>query len=165
MEKYYDVKKRAIIDLTRESCDFETWSKNNNNEYSCCKHPNGFYIFLNPDEIKMSDEYKDDDPYKVLENLNNHFHQRRLNCTLELIKDLNTEGSLKLLDLGCGQGHFTDKIKKAFQNYDVYGLDYSITSIDYANSNFKGIDFIVANAYYPPYKDNYFDVIWWVYIK
>lgn len=130
-----------------------------NKEYSCRKHQNGFYVFLDPDEIKRSDEYKDDDPYTVIENLNSEFHQRRLNCTTELIRNLNTSKNLKLLDLGCGQGHFTDKINKEFQNYDVCGLDYSITAIDYANSNFKNIDFIVANAYNPPYVDEYFDII------
>ena len=159
MEKYYNVKKRAIIDLTKESCDLETWNKNNNHEYFCCKHPNGFYIFLKPEEIKISDEYAEGDPYKVSKYLDSDFHQRRLNCTLELIRNLDSAESLKLLDLGCGEGHFTDKIKKTFQKYDVYGLDYSITSIDYANSNFNGIDFIVANAYDPPYDDDYFDII------
>lgn len=159
MSKYYNIKKQAIIDLPKEACDLETWNNNNTDNYSCCKHPNGFYVFLNPDEIKKSDEYKDNDPYTVIENLNSDFHQRRLNCTIELIRDLNTEQNLKLLDLGCGQGHFTYKIKRQFPNYDVFGLDYSITAIDYANSSFKGINFIVANAYYPPYNNEYFDII------
>ena len=99
MEKYYNVKKRMIIDLSKESCDLETWNKSNTGEYSCCIHPNGFYVFLNPDEIKASDEYKDDDPYTVIENLNSDFHQRRLNCTIELMKNLNPNQNLRLLDL------------------------------------------------------------------
>lgn len=159
MIKYYSDKKQAIIDLTKESCDLETWNKNYNNEYFCCKHPNGFYVFLNQNLIEVSDEYNGGDPYTVIENLRSDFHQRRLNCTLKLIRNLNTNQGLKLLDLGCGQGHFTDKIKKEFINFDVYGLDYSISAIYYANSNFKDIDFIVADAYHPPYTDEYFDVI------
>lgn len=159
MKEYYSIKKKAIIDLNKECCDLEIWNKNNNDSYSCCKHPDGFYIFLNPHEIKISDEYKDDDPYTVIKNLSNDFHQRKFNCTLDLIKDLDTGGNLKLLDLGCGQGHLTDKIKKQFQNLEVFGLDYSITAINYASSNYKGIDFIVANAYCPPYKDDFFDIV------
>jgi len=158
MKEYYNFKRRAIIDLEKESCDLETWN-NNNSDFSCFKHPNGFYVFLKPDEIQSSDEYKEDDPYTVIENLQSDFHQRRLNCTIDLIKDSKNSQNLKLLDLGCGQGHFTERIKKEFPNYDVYGLDYSISAIDYANSNFKNIDFVVANAYSPPYIDQYFDII------
>ena len=156
MNEYYDLKKRTIIDLEKESCNFEIW-KNNYNEFSCCRHPNGFYIFLNPNEIDSSDEYNENDPYTVIENLKSDFHQRRLNCTIELIK--KSKSSKNLLDLGCGQGHFTDKIKKEFSNYNVFGLDYSISAIEYADTNFKNIDFVVANAYNPPYCDEYFDII------
>jgi ubiquinone/menaquinone biosynthesis C-methylase UbiE len=158
MKEYYDLKRQAIIDLEKESCDFEKWN-NSSNDFSCCRHPDGFYIFLNPDEIGHSDEYKESDPYTVIKNFKNDFHQRRLNCTIELIKDSKTSQNLKLLDLGCGQGHFTEKFKEEFPNYDVYGLDYSISAIDYANSHFKNIDFIVANAYNPPYTDEYFDIV------
>ncbi|HDL01042.1 MAG TPA: class I SAM-dependent methyltransferase, partial [candidate division Zixibacteria bacterium] len=118
---------------------------------------NGFYIFLNPNEIDSSDEYNENDPYTVIENFKSDFHQRRLNCTIELIK--KSKSSKNLLDLGCGQGHFTDKIKKEFSNYNVFGLDYSISAIEYADTNFKNIDFVVANAYNPPYCDEYFDII------
>lgn len=159
MSIYYSNKKEAAIDISKEVCDFETWNKNKTNENSCCIHPNGFYVFLDPDEIKKSDEYKNNDPYTVIENLNSEFHQRRINCTIELIRDFDKKQNLKLLDLGCGQGHFTEKIKLLFPNYDISRLDYSITAIDYAHTNFKGIDFIVANAYHPPYINEYFDVI------
>jgi len=158
MNLYYDPKKQSIIDLEKDSCDFETW-KSNDNDFSCCRHPNGFYVFLRPDEILSSDEYKGNDPYTVIDNLQSDFHQRRLNCTIELLNHSKSSRNLKLLDLGCGQGHFTEKIKKLFPCYDVYGLDYSISAIDYAHSNFSNIDFVAANAYNPPYIDETFDVI------
>jgi 2-polyprenyl-3-methyl-5-hydroxy-6-metoxy-1,4-benzoquinol methylase len=158
MRDYYNLKKKVLIDLEKESCDLETWLNNSDN-FSCCKHPNGFYIFLNPGEIESSDEYNKNDPYTVIENLQGSFHQRRLNCTLELIRSSQMSGNLKLLDLGCGQGHFTQRFKKEFPGYEVYGLDYSISAIDYANSHFKDIDFVVANAYNPPYPDEYYDIV------
>jgi len=158
MKEYYNLKRRAIIDLEKESCDFETWN-NNNDEFSCCRHPDGFYVFLNSDEIEFSDEYKENDPFTITENFKSDFHQRRLNCTIELVKNSKSSQNLKLLDLGCGRGHFTEKFKKEFPGYDVYGLDHSISAIDYANSNFQNIDFVVADAYYPPYFDEYFDII------
>ena len=158
MKTYYDLKKETLINLETESCDLKSWN-NNSSGFSCCKHQNGFYIFLKPDEISKSDEYSENDPYTVIENLNSSFHQRRLNCTLELLKDMPKFENSKLLDLGCGQGHFTDVIKKTYTNYEVFGLDYSISAIDFANSNFKNIDFVVANAYSPPYPNEYFDVV------
>jgi len=159
MERYYNVKSQSPINLGKESCDLGTWNSNSVHGYSCCKHPNGFYIFLDPNEIKTSDEYKDDDPYTVLKNQDNDFHQRKFNSTIELIKNLNTGEKLRLLDIGCGQGHVTAKIKKQFPNLEVYGLDYSVSAIDYAVSIYKDIDFVVANAYLPPYEDGYFDIV------
>lgn len=156
MSEYYDLKKRKIIDLEKESCNFENW-ENNHNEFSCCRHSHGFYIFLNPNEINSLDEYHKNDPYSVFENLTSDFHQRRLNCTLELI--MKSKSSKKLLDLGCGQGHFTNKIKEKFSDYHVFGLDYSISAIEYASTKYKNIDFVVANAYTPPYLDEYFNII------
>lgn len=156
MRQYYNIKKKMLINLSQDVSTFEAWIKDNSIEYSCCQHPNGFYIFLEPIEIQKYDEYKNDNPY-TLSDID--FHKRRLNCTIELIKRLETQQNIKLLDLGCGQGHFTNEFKKRFPKFDVFGLDYSISAIDYANSNFKEIDFVVANAYYPPYPDEYFDII------
>ena len=155
-KEYYDFKKGTIIDLDKESCSYEIW-KNSHMEYSCCRHPNGFYIFLHPNDINSSDEYRENDPYSVIENLTSEFHQRRLNCTIDLINMSKT--SNKLLDLGCGQGHFTNRIKNEFSSYDVFGLDYYISAIEYAYTNYKNIDFVVADAYNPPYLDEYFDII------
>ena len=122
-------------------------------------HPNGFLIFLNPGEIDISNEYQNGYPYTVVENINSDFHQRRINSTIDLINNLNKKENLNLLDLGCGQGHFTNIIKNKFPDFDVFGIDYSISAINYANSNFKDISFIVANAYHPPFTDEYFDII------
>jgi 2-polyprenyl-3-methyl-5-hydroxy-6-metoxy-1,4-benzoquinol methylase len=159
MGEYYNLKKRESINLDSECCEIASWEKNNS-EYSCCRHPNGFYIFLEPQELIISDEYKVNiDPFTIQKDFKNDFHQRRLNYTIDLIKNHNSESKLKLLDLGCGQGLFTNSFKNEFTNYDVYGLDHSITAIEFANSNFDNIDFVVADAYYPPFEDEYFDII------
>jgi 2-polyprenyl-3-methyl-5-hydroxy-6-metoxy-1,4-benzoquinol methylase len=157
--KYYNEKKGALVDLGNECCDFETWNKNTADEYFCCRHPHGFYVFISPKEIRVSDEYQGGDPYRVAKNITGAFQQRRLNCTIQLIRNVKADRSLRLLDVGCGQGHITDRIKKEFPNYDIHGLDHSISAIDYANSNFGDIDFIVANAYHPPFANEYFDII------
>ena len=159
MNNYFDFKKRTTINHDVQCCDMETWRKNSF-EYSCCKHPNGFCIFLNPEEIDKYDEYKiNQDPFSILRDFDNAFHKRRLKCTIDLIKSLNSESRCKLLDIGCGQGLLTNAFKKEFSDYDVYGLDRSITAIEYANSNFSNIDFVVADAYNAPFEEEYFDII------
>ncbi len=157
--KYYSEKTGAVIDLNNECCDFETWNKGAAGGYSCCRHPHGFYIFIGPKEIGASDEYHGGDPYGMAKNIAGAFQQRRINCTIQLIRSLKADRSLRLLDVGCGQGHITDSIKKEFPNYDIHGLDHSISAIDYANSNFRDVDFIVADAYHPPFESEYFDII------
>ncbi len=155
---YYSEKKKSSINLNIDCCSFELWMKDKGNN-DCCKHDNGFYIFLNPDEIESSDEYKDDDPYVVMDQLESDFQQRRLQATLDLIPNEYKKETLKLLDIGCGEGHFTDVIKKEFPKFEVHGLDYSVSAIDFAHRTFEDIKFITANAYYPPYHDEYFDIV------
>ena len=158
MSLYYNPKKQNTIDLEKDSCSFDEWMSDKKNKL-CCRHPNGFYIFLDPSEIESSDEYKDNDPYVVMDQMESDFQQRRLKATLDLIPGSAKNESLKLLDIGCGEGHFTNVIKKEFSNFDVYGLDYSVSAIDFAHKTFPEINFITANAYYPPYKDEYFDIV------
>jgi ubiquinone/menaquinone biosynthesis C-methylase UbiE len=159
MNTYYSEKEKRHLDLTNDVCSLETWKSSEGKKYSCAKHPNGYYIFIPPEAIVDSDEYAKDDPYSVAVNINSNFHQRRFNATVALIKDFTKGDNIKILDLGCGEGHLTDVIKKENNSYDVYGLDYAISAIDYAVDKFKNIDFIVADAYKPPYEDNYFDVV------
>lgn len=161
MIEYYNLNNHTVININSECCSFEDWINNKGKGCKCCKHQNGFYIFLEPNELKLSDEYSISDPYTVIENFNSQFHQRRLDCTLELIDDyvINLNSNRKVLDLGCGQGHITNKIKEVYPTFELYGLDYSISAIDFANTKYKGIDFIVANAFYPPYEDEFFDII------
>ncbi len=158
MNLYYSEKKKSTINLDIACCSFEEWMEDKRDN-DCCKHENGFYIFLNPEEIESSDEYKDDDPYVVMDQLESDFQQRRLKATIDLIPSSAKSESLKLLDIGCGEGHFTDVIKKEFINFEVHGLDYSVSAIDFAHKTFKNINFITANAYHPPYQDEYFDVV------
>ncbi|PCJ25136.1 MAG: hypothetical protein COA97_08285 [Flavobacteriales bacterium] len=155
---YYSELKKSSINVDTGCCSFEDWM-NDKKDNDCCKHKNGFYIFLNPDEIESSDEYKDDDPYVVMDQMKSDFQQRRLKATIDLIPSSTKSESLKLLDIGCGEGHFTDVIKKEFKNFEVHGLDYSVSAIDYAHKTYPAINFITANAYQPPYQDEYFDIV------
>jgi 2-polyprenyl-3-methyl-5-hydroxy-6-metoxy-1,4-benzoquinol methylase len=126
-------------------------------------HSKGFPIFLSSDEVDRCDEYREQDPHGFELNQNSDFQQRRINCTLasvkEAIQKLSLTDALKLLDLGCGQGFITEKIKKLYPDAEIAALDYSVTAIEYAINHFSGIDFVVGDAYKSPYMESYFDVV------
>jgi ubiquinone/menaquinone biosynthesis C-methylase UbiE len=67
--------------------------------------------------------------------------------------------SLKILDLGCGEGHITAKVQEILPNAELSGLDHSMSAIVTAVDNYSGIDFCAASAYRPPYNDDYFDIV------
>jgi len=158
--KYFDWENRVPLYPPNNGCSFDHWKNNQNNaKYSV--HDKGFLVFLPYSDLGLSDEYKDDDPYTVEESINSDFHQRRINITLDLLdKSIeNKQKNIKILDLGCGQGHITGIIKKRYPNSEISGLDYSISAIEYAVSHFNSVDFIVGNAYSPPYSPEYFDAV------
>lgn len=101
-----------------------------------------------------SDEYKDGAPYKSDRLVEDPFHLGRLEWTMELAKSCirYEKRSLRILDLDCGEGHFTIKLQEYFPLSEVSGLDYSISTIRRAVQNYRahGIEFIVADACTPP---------------
>lgn len=158
--KYYDWTQKRALQPWEDGCAFKRWSEDFA-KYPCAIHPNGFLVFLPPAELEDSDEYRESDPYTVEGKLESGFHQRRTDCTLQLMRSvIGGQGqAARILDLGCGQGHITAKMLEAFPGAEVSGLDYSISAIDYAARAFPGIDFIVGNAYRLPYSPGYFDLV------
>lgn len=159
IDKYYDYKLDKPIDIQNDGCNFNNW-KEMGTDYPFALHNDGFKIFVNYASLSIDDEYSDIDPYTVTENSN--FHNRRLKGTIEMItmalNKINKE-NVKLLDIGCGMGYFTDIISNTFSNIDVTACDYSISAIKYANAHFPKIDFSVADIHELPYTEKYFDII------
>jgi len=81
--------------------------------------------------------------------------------TVDLVREAVSfiQGCPQILDLGCGQGHITDKMRQALYSAEFTGLDYSISAIDYAHEHYPGIDFAVGDAYENPYALKFFDVV------
>jgi len=158
--RYYDYKRSLAIDLDKDGCSLADWPIQYGRALFA-KHPKGFLIFLSPSELEAFDEYKESDPYGVEVNVESDFYKRRMECTLELIEEAieSVQGTPRILDLGCGQGHITYSIRQAFPEAEISGIDYSISAIEYAVEHFPGIDFIVGNAYECPYAEGYFDII------
>lgn len=158
--KYFDHKNNRPLDLQHDGCDLADWAQLHGTA-KFAKHPKDFMIFLAPEELDVSDEYAGSDPYTVEQNINNEFHERRISLTLKLLREgiKNKQGKIRVLDLGCGQGHITEKIRLALPDEEITGLDYSVSAIEYARDHFPEIDFAVGNAYKCPYSNEYFDMV------
>jgi len=158
--KYFDYKRNIPIRSLEDGCSISRW-KDLHGEYSFGVHPNGFMVFLPPDKIDLSDEYKTGDPYSVRQNIGSEFQQRRISSTLALIDQCfggNSKG-LEILDVGCGEGHVTTAIAEKFGGSNVTGLDYSLSAIDHANKHYSDVDFSVGDARCLPYRKDFFDVV------
>src|SRR5687767_1651503 len=107
----------------------------------------------------MPDEYDYGDPYGVEENLETDFHHRRLEITLELLAAITGCRTVKILDAGCGEGHFTAAFKMSYPHAEITALDRSLRSIRKARVSFPDIKFLVCDAHEPPFVDKYFDVM------
>jgi 2-polyprenyl-3-methyl-5-hydroxy-6-metoxy-1,4-benzoquinol methylase len=159
-KKYYDYKNDRPLNLESDGCALADW------EQLCgqalfARHPKGFNIFISPDRIGAVDEYTESDPYTLEQNINNEFHTRRKELTIDLLREAVSliQSTPQILDLGCGQGHITEKMRQAIKCAEFSGLDYSISAIEYAHEKFPVIDFAVGDATDSPYAKEFFDVV------
>jgi SAM-dependent methyltransferase len=160
INKYYDWQRGIHLDPEADGCPYNEW-KDNPRKLSFTVHPDGFLIFLPLEEALRVDEYAHGDPYTVAENLTNSFHMDRIESTLGLIDTAvaKSDRLIKILDIGCGRGYITSLIKDHSSLVEVSGIDRSLSAIQFAAHNFRDIDFIVGDAYRPPYSKDYFDLI------
>lgn len=70
---------------------------------------------------------------------------------------------MKVLEVGCGPGHFCNMIKKYFPTCQVYGVDLDDNHIEFAKQTSKqlglDINYSVGDVTNLQFEDNYFDVI------
>jgi len=64
----------------------------------------------------------------------------------EVIHSLNLPKHGSALDLGCGNGVFTDVIKKALPGWDVYGTDISASAVNNALERYPDCRFFMAGS-------------------
>ena len=78
---------------------------------------------------------------------------------IELTYILNfiDDKSLKILDYGCGSGHFTNRIKKSKPSCTVIGADINTYAINYAKQKYKNTTFINSDNHL--FKNDEFDIV------
>lgn len=79
-----------------------------------------------------------------------------------------TEGtSHQLLDIGCGEGYYTDQVQQSLQAQDenavTFGLDISKVAIRYASKRYSLCQFSVASSHRLPFSDQSLDAILRIY--
>lgn len=160
MEKYYNRKNKSFLDPEKDCCRYKDWNSDHET-YQFALHDEGFFIFLKPLEIEELDDYKNGDPYGIEDHTDSQFHHGRVRLTLELLAPFINESNSKieLLDVGCGQGHITKRIKEHYPGMNISAVDLSLNAICYAKKQCPDIDFIVADIYKPPYVNAFFDIV------
>jgi 2-polyprenyl-3-methyl-5-hydroxy-6-metoxy-1,4-benzoquinol methylase len=158
-DKYYDWVNGVAL-TESQGCPFDTWLTHSEG-YSFSAHPDGFLVFLRPPELQSLDEYVGGDPYQVRDELDDAFQERRFKVTTRFVRQatLGSARNPKILDVGCGEGHITNTIHKAFPEAEISGIDCSLGAVKYARREFPGIDFAVGSAVDLPYVEQYFDVV------
>ena len=65
-----------------------------------------------------------------------------------------------ILDMGCGEGYYTDYIKKYFPESSVYAFDISKEAVRLAAKRNKEIKYAVASSYKVPVADESFGTVY-----
>ena len=161
--KYHDWEKHQPL-VVEAGCTLEQWM-GGRKEARFFFHPLGFPVFLGLEELALSDEYREGDPYSAAEGLEKWpaFQDRRIRLTLRLMEEaldkLDTSGGTPcVLDVACGVGIITAAIRNRFPGAEVFGIDYSLSAIEEAVRTHGEIEFAVGDVYRLPYVPECFDV-------
>lgn len=69
------------------------------------------------------------------------------------------ESQFKLLDVGCGAGHFLRCAEKWFPNAEIYGLDIDASVINFVGTKIKRAKIIHHDGQDLPFPDGIFDIV------
>lgn len=86
--------------------------------------------------------------------------QRINNQTKDVwLTPLNIKPNSKILEVGCGSGHFTNFIKEQFPTAEVVGIDLDYNHIQFAKEHSNGVTYMCADINDLPFESNSFDVV------
>lgn len=85
----------------------------------------------------------------------------KINETIADLLKAQTDQSLNLLDMGCGEGYYFDRLIKhlKLKSANYYGLDISKSAIKTASKQNDKALWMVGNSFFTPFKDHSLDCI------
>lgn len=116
-------------------------------------------LLLNPDKSTNNPGDSKESLIARKAYLSKGYYDVILNKVIECIKKYRTNDVLNILDLGCGEGYYTQNLKQEFFNDNVYGLDISKEAINMATKYRKDIYWLVGNSKNLPILDHSLDFI------
>jgi len=160
LERYRDPRTGAPVDPATDAHPLSEWIRETPKS-GLAIHPDGFHIFLTPEEIVALDEYSGSDPYSVEDNLAGGFHRMRIETTVHLVQRAANQSPepVRVLDVGSGEGHITECLRALPHVAEVVGLDGSVTAISSGKKRYPNLDLLVGDAYNIPFVDQYFDIV------
>ena len=141
-----------------------SWVCENNHHFDCAKEG---YVNLLPVQFKRSKEPGDS---AEMINARREFldagsYQPMRDKVAELIQTLLPEHNCTVLDIGCGEGYYTQQIyqKLSDRNPQIYGLDVSKVAVKYAAKRYCAIRFCVASSQRLPFCDDSLNAVVRIY--
>jgi len=134
------------------------------NGFNLVECKNCGFVYINPRPPKeilrnfykeyFSEESDDIDAWR------REFQSLYLQIKDEINKMCEAKG--RILDIGCSFGFFLDLMRK--DGWEVFGLDYSKTAVDYATNVLKLPNIIYGGIEDGNFSDNFFDVVTIFYV-
>lgn len=139
----------------------------NNNSYICTNHhcydiSKSRYInlLLNPDKASSNPGDSKESLQARKAYLNKGYYDGIANTVVDTINKYSHGDTKQILDLGCGEGYYTQKFRNDLGNQNTYyGLDISKEAIQMATKYTKDIYWLVGNSKNIPLLDQSMDFI------
>ena len=87
--------------------------------------------------------------------------KEEMECSKALCKILSPfyRRRMKVLDVGCGPGHYLRSLRRLDENIDYTGMDITEYYIKQAKKAFANVPFYLGDIYNIPFDDNSFDIV------
>ncbi|MTC16879.1 23S rRNA (guanine(745)-N(1))-methyltransferase [Providencia alcalifaciens] len=127
-----------------------------NHQFDCAKEG---YVNLLPVQHKRSKDPGDSLEMMVSRRqfLDAGHYQPMRDQVAEKLAQYLPENSQSILDIGCGEGYYTDyflqSLLAASKPINMYGLDVSKVAIRFAAKRYKSVNFCVASSHRLPFAD------------
>ncbi len=136
-----------------------SWHCDGRHQFDCAREG---YVNLLPVQHKRSREPGDSAEMMQARRrfLNAGHYQRLQQRVVELLAEHVPQDPVRLLDIGCGEGYYTNAVADKLssrQHAEIYGLDVSKVAIRYAAKRYPSIQFCVASSHRLPFADNSLD--------